>query len=68
MPAECLFAVNVNGSGRQVVSQRCMTELGIGKHLPAECAFDIRTYSGKRTVYGERCLRDYGYRIETAQY
>lgn len=68
VPAECLFEVNVNGKGRQVVSQRCMTELGMAKQLPAECAFDIRTYSGKRTVYGERCLRDYGYRIETAQY
>ena len=68
IPAECVMQVEVNGRLRDVVSRRCVSEMGLARRMPADCAFDIYTYGGTRTVYGERCLRNYGYRIEAAGY
>lgn len=68
IPAECVMDVTVNGRNREVISARCVTELGLSRRLPAECAFNIRTRAGTRTVYGPQCLRDYGYRVEQARY
>lgn len=68
IPAECVMDVNSNGRRREVVSARCMDEVGFARRLPEECAFDIRTNAGRRTVYGQQCLGDYGYRLERARY
>ena len=68
VPGECLMDVRVNGRLREVVSARCLGEMGVASRLPDECAFDIRTAAGRRTVYGPQCLRDYGYRIDAGGY
>ncbi len=63
IPSECVFSIRGNRHHREVVSGRCMRELGAARRLPERCAFDINTRWGDRTVYGARCLQEHGYRI-----
>ncbi|MFN6951233.1 MAG: hypothetical protein ACK4NE_01365 [Albidovulum sp.] len=66
IPAECVFSLRGARGPRDVVSGRCLSELGLRRDLPAECAFEIDAGWGSRTVYGTRCLRENGYRIAEA--
>lgn len=63
IPAQCAFSVRGGQGPREVVSSRCLSEMGLNRRLPRDCAFEIDTGWGSRTVYGARCLRQNGYRI-----
>lgn len=66
IPAECVFVLRGARGPRDVVSARCLSELGPRRELPAECAFEVDAGWGSRKVYGTRCLRENGYRIAEA--
>jgi hypothetical protein len=68
IPAQCLVDVAVGGRWREVVSARCVDNMGLNRRLPQECIFKVRTSRGLRQVYGQRCLRDYGVRFEGQRY
>jgi len=63
IPAQCERSVRGHDGGRNVVSARCLRDVGYRRDLPEHCAFDLRDGGRRNTVYGVRCLRQEGFRI-----
>ncbi|OYX42464.1 MAG: hypothetical protein B7Z02_12215 [Rhodobacterales bacterium 32-67-9] len=66
IPSQCVYTLYATRGPRDVVSGRCLQDIGVARRLPQHCAFDVNTDWGRRTVYGMRCLQENGFRIARA--
>lgn len=63
IPVQCVFPLRTKDGRRDVVSSRCLSNLGFDRRLPRDCAVDIRISGGRQLLYGAPCLERAGYRF-----